>query len=158
MSAPLVPSPLDYIGRRRFAFYPAIRHPDPNEWLLGTGSWSEVQAVNAHTGREIWISRRYIGAVSESADPLLIVGLTETLDFRDDAFGARPARVIQMPAKRPPEMEGFETVRRSPGLAPVVAIRLESRTDTSLGRALMTSFVGAVVLALLAALTAAARL
>ena len=157
MSAPLVPSPLDYVGLRRFAFYPAIRHPDPNEWLLGAGSWSEVQVVNAHTGREIWISRRYIGAVSESADSLLVVGLTETLDFRQGALGTRHGRVIQMPVSNPAEEDRMKR-RRSQGLAPVVAIRLESRADSSCNRILMTSFVGAVVLALLAALTAAARL
>ena len=57
-----MPSPLDYIGPRRFAFYPAIRNADPNEWILGTGSRSEVQVINAQTGREIWVPRQHIGA------------------------------------------------------------------------------------------------
>ena len=85
MSAPLVPSPLDYIGRRRFAFYPPIKNFEPNEWMLGTGSWTEVQIVNSRTGIEIWIPRQYIGAVSESSGVLLIVGLRKELEVCDHA-------------------------------------------------------------------------
>src|ERR1700734_699342 len=100
MSAPLVPSPLDYIGRKRFAFYPAIRHADPNSWILGASSWSEVQVINAQTGRELWIPRRYVGAVSDNHDAL-IVGLTQHVDLRDgEVVPCGDRRVIQMPLPR----------------------------------------------------------
>ena len=108
-----MPSPLDYIGRRRFAFYPPIEHADPNEWRFGVGRRSEVQVVNFQTGREIWIPRQYIGAVSETAVPLLIVGLTKALEFREGALKPRIKRVIEMP---PPSQEhfGFEPFSPAP--------------------------------------------
>lgn len=123
MSAPLVPSPLDYIGRRRFALYPAIRNTTPNVWMLGTGSWGEVQFVNAKTGSEIWVPRVYIGAVSESVDSL-VVELTQDLELRGDAVEPRGRRVIEMPTHA-----HFPVKRLFPsepaGPATVVGIRLE---------------------------------
>jgi hypothetical protein len=152
MSAPLVPSPLDYVGRRRFAFYPAIAHPDPNEWMLGTSSRSEVQVVNACTGREIWISRQYIGAVSETSSPLLIVGLTKSLAFREGAIEPKVKGVIEMPpvsrsqAESPPG-----ALPRHSAPASVTAIRLEPRVDSALNKAMFFTFLGAVLVALVAA-------
>lgn len=109
MSAPLVPSPLDYVGRRPFAFYPPIRNAHPNAWVIGTSAWTEVQVVNARDGYELWIPRQYIGAVSESDSPLLIVGLTKELDFRNGTLAPRVKRVIEMPhapeANQQPEQD-----------------------------------------------------
>jgi hypothetical protein len=155
MSAPLVPSPLDYVGRRKFAFYPPIAHPDPNEWMLGTGSRSEVQVVNAQTGREIWISRQYIGAVSETSSPLLIVGLTKALAFRQGTVEPRVKEVIEMPpVPRPQAEKGFHASSRNPHPASVTAIRLESRSDSALNKAMIFTCISAIVVALLAALVA----
>ncbi len=156
MSAPLVPSPLDYIGRRRFAFYPPISHPDPNEWVLGGGSHSEVQVVNAHTGREIWILRQYIGAVSETSSSLLIVGLTKALKFSEGTLEPKVKEVIEMPAP-----ETLHRVRISqpvyshttPGS--VVEIRLDTRAESAFGKAMILTCIGVIVIALLAALIAA---
>jgi hypothetical protein len=157
MSAPLVPSPLDYIGLRRFAFYPAIKNAEPNEWLLGTGSWSEVQVVNARTGAELWVPRQYIGAVSETEGPLLIVGLTKDLEFHEGTVEPSVKRVIEMPHVEPVAKEtGIESSRRDAGPAPVIGIRLPERSDSSMNRALATLAVGALVVCLLAALIAAA--
>jgi hypothetical protein len=97
MSAPLVPSPLDYVGRRRFALYPAVDNVGPNEWVLGTGSWSEVQVVNSQTGAEIWIPRQYIGGVSDRYDSVLVVELTKELEFKSGSLEPRIKRVIEMP-------------------------------------------------------------
>jgi hypothetical protein len=154
MSAPLVPSPLDYIGRRRFAFYPAIRNIQPNEWVLGTGSWSEVQVVNSQTGAEIWIPRQYIGAVSETHDPVLVVGLIKELEYRAGALEPRVKRVIEMPQvgeKRPVLTDPSDSLRPS-GPAPVIGIRVENRDDSPMNRALILLGVGAIVVSLLAAL------
>ncbi len=126
MSAPLVPSPLDYIGRRHFALYPAIRNITPNVWMLGTGSWSEVQFVNAKTGCEIWVPRVYIGAVSENADSL-VVGLTQDLELRGDEVAPRGRRVIEMPLH--PQLTKKFTGEQA-GPATVIGIRLE-RTESS---------------------------
>jgi len=157
MSAPLVPSPLDYVGLRPFAFYPAIKNADPNEWLLGTGSWSEVQIVNAQTGREVWVPRQYIGAVSETEELLLIVGLTKDLAFHEGAVEPCVKRVIEMPhAEAVPVGADAEQARRGAGPAAVVGIRLAERRDSSMNRAFATLAIGALVVCLLAALVAAA--
>ncbi len=152
MSAPLVPSPLDYIGFRRFAFYPPIKNVQPNEWVLGAGSWSEVQIVNSQTGAGIWIPRQYIGAVSETYDPVLIVGLVKELEYRAGALEPRVKRVIQMPQnveKRPRLTE--DPSSRPSGPAPVIGIRIENREDSPMNKALVTLGIGAIVVSLLGA-------
>lgn len=157
MSAPLVPSPLDYIGLRRFAFYPAIKNVQPNEWLLGTGSWSEVQVVNAQTGVDLWVPRQYVGAVSETEGPLLIVGLIKDLEFHEGTVEPSVKRVIEIPhVEDAPVEPANEGSRRSAGLAPVVGIRLPERSDSSMNKALATLAIGFLVVCLLAALIAAA--
>ncbi len=158
MSAPLIPSPLDYVGRRLFAFYPAIRNAAPNEWLLGTGSWADVQVVNARSGAELWIPRQYVGAVSESDSSLLIVGLTKELECRGGSVEPRVKAVIEMPHAEPASQEtGLDHQRRAPGPAPVVDIRLPERTDSSMNRAIAGLAISALVVCLLAALVALVR-
>ena len=125
MSAPLVPSPLDFIGRGRFAFYPPLALADPNTWILGASSWSEVQVINAKTGREIWVPRRYIGAVSDNHEAL-VVGLTQPLDMRKGKLVPRAnCRVIEMPLPLNSEPRPHE----SP--APVIGIRLEQKATST---------------------------
>jgi hypothetical protein len=125
MSAPLVPSPLDFIGRGRFAFYPPIALADPNTWILGASSWSEVQVINAKTGREIWVPRRYIGAVNDNQEAL-IVGLTQPLDLRKGKLVPRTnCRVIEMPHP----VSGDP--RPHDGPAPVIGIRLEQKAPSA---------------------------
>ena len=117
-----MPSPLDCIGRKRFAFYPHIQDADPNSWLLGASSWGEVQVINAQTGRDFWIPRQYVGAVSDSHDSL-VVGLTQQLDFRNgEVFRHSHPKVIEMPLLKHPSA----SVQRSVP-ANVVAIRLEQK-------------------------------
>ena len=155
MSAPLVPSPLDYVGQRRFAFYPAISHLTPNEWVLGAGSHSEVQVVNAKTGAEVWIARQYIGAVSETAESLLVVGLTKALEYHRGAVTPQVRRVIEMPAERELPQKIWQAAAPRPHPAAVVAIRLETRSDSAWGKALAAACIAALVIALLAALLTA---
>jgi hypothetical protein len=147
MSAPLVPSPLDYIGLRRFLFYPPIRNAEPNEWLLGSGSWFEVQVVNSRTGNELWIPRQYIGAVSETDGPLLTVGLTKELEYRSGLLEPRIKRVIEMPAQALKD----DSHRPHSGPAPVVGIRLENQEGSHINRAMATLMIGAIAVCLLAA-------
>ncbi len=146
MAAPLMPSPLDCIGRRRFAFYPSIENGGPNEWLLGSASRSEVQAVNVETGVEIWIARQYIGAVSDHTQ-VLTVGLRKSLELRGGSVQPSVKRVIEMP----PVSAGLFQARGDRGPAAVVAIRLEEGRKSSMSKAVVGIAVGALVLALLAA-------
>jgi hypothetical protein len=152
MSAPLVPSPLDYVGRRRFAFYPPIRNAQPNEWMLGAGSWAEVQVVNPTTGRELWVPRLYISAVSESGG-VLMVELTTELEIRGRSLEPRRKRVIEMPrAAAKVEATDESPPPRNAGPAPVVGIRLEDRAESTMSKAIVMLGISALLISLLAAL------
>jgi hypothetical protein len=152
MSAPLVPSPLDYVGRRRFSFYPPIRNAEPNDWLLGTSSWAEVQVVNAHNGMELWIPRQYVCGVSGEAEMRLVVELTKELDRGGDSVGPRIKRVIEMPHAGAVAGRFLKRNRLS-GPAPVVAIRLED-AEPGKDRYIFKVLLVAVILSVLAALLA----
>lgn len=153
MSAPLVPSPLDYVGRRRFALYPPVKNADPNEWLLGAASWCEVQVVNAGTGREIWIPRQYVGGVSGTSGRL-VVELKEELQLRAGAVEPRKKRVIEMPLAAGKAETQAKTGRTS-GQAPVVGIRLDDRAESTMSKAIVTLGAGAIGVWLLAMLLSA---
>jgi hypothetical protein len=156
MSAPLVPSPLDYIGRRRFAFYPPIRNLESNEWTIGSGTWSEVEVVNSGTGRRMWLPRACIGGVSETNDLVPVVGLVKELEYRAGSLSPRKKGVVEMPLAA---HDLFFPVKirseRPSGPAQVVAIRLDTPTDSSMNKVLATLGVGALVVCLLAALASA---
>lgn len=156
MLAPLVPSPLDYVGRRPFALYPPIRHPDPNEWRLGSSSRTEVQVLNARTGREVWIARQYIAGVSETETAMLTVGLTKELDYDAGTVAPRVKRVIEMPQITTEATRFREAERRSHGPAPVVTIRLEPKTDSEAERVFLLVGKAGLVIALVCVLVFAA--
>jgi hypothetical protein len=160
MSAPLMPSPLDHIGRQQFSFRPPIKHADPNEWMLAVVSWSDVKVVNPRTGLEVWIPRQYVDSVSYSSGPMLLVRLTKELEYAAGTVHPRVKRVIEMPVKTDPGTAvkiGAEN--RSPGPAPVVGIRVEDRPDSATNKALVYTGTGAVLISILAALfSALARL
>ncbi len=159
MSAPLMPSPLDHIGRRSFSFCPSIKNADPNEWMLAVLSWSEIKVVNARTGREIWMPRRYIDGVSYTGGPMLAVTLTKELEYRGGALWPRVKRVIEMPRATDKLPASNPVPARFQGPAPVEGIRLEDRADSPTNKALAYAGVGAIVLSILAALfSALARL
>lgn len=155
MSAPLVPSPLDYVGRRRFAFYPPVKNAEPNVWLLGTASWSEVQVVNARTGWEGWIPRQYVGGVSGGASGLLTVELKKELELRSGALEPRIRRVIEMPRERKKAEAAAQEATKTPGPAPVVGIRLEDRAESTMSKAVVTLGIGTLGVWLLAVLLSA---
>ncbi len=129
MSAPLVPSPLDYIGRKSFAFYPPVPRAGPNSWILGASSWSEVQVINAQTGAELWIPRQFIGAVSDNES--LVVGLTQQLELRKGKIVPHTSgRVIQMPVRRDQPVTHHQE-----GPAHVIGIRIEKARPTAFQKA-----------------------
>lgn len=154
----LGPSPLDYIGLRRFAFYPSIRNFEPNEWTLGTGSRTEVQVVNSSTGAEIWVPRQYIGAVCEASGPVLIVGLRKELEYRAGTVEPRVKRVIEMPHKSEEPFELCENSERRPaGPAPVIGIRVENRENSPMNNALVALGIAFIVSLLALAISVLAR-
>lgn len=156
MQGPNLPPPFDDIGRRRFSFYPSITNAEPNEWLLRNANWSEVQVVNSRTRQEIWIPRQYVGCISETDDPLLIVDLTKELEFREGAVWPRVKRVIEMPLAANGNSDGVGLkpwLRQATGErktpAPVIGIRLERAASSKKGRIAAYFGVGAALLSLL---------
>jgi hypothetical protein len=151
MSAPLMPSLLDEVGRRRFAFYPSILNAEPNEWMVTGASWSDVQVVNTRTGNRLSVPRQYIGAIPHADDPILIVGLTKALEYREGAVWPRVKRIIEMPLAANDSGNPFRMEYRRPsGPAPVVGIKLENNPDSRTGRILVGVGISAVVMSMLA--------
>ncbi len=97
MSSSILPPPFDHLALRPFSFFPAIVGIEHNEWILREASWSEVLVVNDKTNEEIWIPRRYVGAVSPVEDPVVIVGLTRELEFKGGMLVPFKTRVLKMP-------------------------------------------------------------
>jgi len=146
-----MPPLLEEVGRRRFAFYPSIANAEPNEWQLRGATRSEVNAINTRTDLEIWIPRHYLGTVSEVDDPILIVGLTKELEFREGAVWPRVRRVIEMPRAVNENPRPWQQPAAPARPAAVVGIRLENPSDSRASRILAVAGVSAVVVSLLAA-------
>jgi hypothetical protein len=136
MSIAPLPSALQHLGGRRFAFYPAIRNIGPNEWLYRRATWSECVVMNTQTGEEICVPRMFIGDVTGTDEPLMLVSLSRELAWKDGAIIPRERHVIEFPrpltdlASAPDEIPA-PAQRRS---ATVVNIRLEPRHDVKVWR------------------------
>ncbi len=155
-----MPSPLDQVGRRRFAFYPSIANAESNEWMLSAATPSEVKVVNARTGHPLWIPRHFVQGISETNDPILIIGLTKELELRSGEVLPRIKRVIEIPlaATSANEIDASEPTQASArrrhskrGPAPVVGIRLEPRFTSRPSKAMIVFAVSTLVACLLAA-------
>lgn len=144
--SPPIPPPLEALRHRPFSFYPAILGIEHNEWQYRKATWSEALVVNARTGQEIWIPRRFLGEISRIEDPVVIVGLVRELEYKGGAVWPHQRRVIEMPmavgAAMPPSL-----VPRKAEPAPVVGIRLESKTDSNIFRLVGGALVVGIVAA-----------
>ena len=130
MAVPSVPPPIAQLGARRFSFYPAILNIQHNEWIYQGATWSEVLVRNTSTEAEISVPRRYLGEISLVDEPVVIVGLTKELEYREGLVCPAERRVIEMPRAV------NESVRPRPAaaLAPVVGIRIEDSGDRRLAK------------------------
>src|SRR3712207_1775501 len=97
MSDPFLPAPFDQLGQRPVSFYPAMVNIDHNEWCLRKVTWSEILVANTKTGDEIWMPRRFLGELSRSDEPVVIVGLTKELEYKAGQVVPHVRRVIEMP-------------------------------------------------------------
>ncbi len=97
MPEPSSTSPFQTFGGRPFAFYPAIRNVEYNEWTYGRETWSEILVLNSKTGEEVWIPRRFVDRVSSADEPVLIVGLKRELELKGGAVWPFERPVIEMP-------------------------------------------------------------
>jgi hypothetical protein len=125
MASPPLPPALEHLAARPFSFYPPIVGVEHNEWRYRKGTWSEILVLNCGTEEEVWIPRRFIGEVSRTDDPVLIVGLTRELEYKAGAVWTFQKRVLQMPPAAPSLVKPAEESAAEPKPAPVVGIRLE---------------------------------
>ena len=132
-------SPFEALQGKRFAFYPAIRDTEHNEWTLEQESWSEILAKNTATGDEIWVPRNHLGEISSVGKPVVIVGLKRELQYRNGQVNPYRKAVVEIPSKPQPR-DRFE-----PEPTPPPAMRASS-TDAStfllIGRAVLIGLAG----------------
>ncbi len=132
-------SPLEALAGRKFAFYPAIRNIEHNEWTLEQESWSEILAKNTATGDEVWVPRNHLGDISSVNKPVAILGLRRELQYRNAQVSPYRRSVVEIPSKPQPR-PSFE-----PEPAPPPSMR-GSSTDSStfalIGRAIVIGFAG----------------
>ena len=71
---PHIPTPLEQLGRRPFSFYPAICSLSHNEWMFRGATGEEIEVENTKSKEILSIPRRFLGGVSSSEEPVVIVG------------------------------------------------------------------------------------
>ena len=148
MATPPMPPSLDPLPNRPFSFFPAIGNIEHNEWVFRKATWSEILVANLKSGLEIWIPRRYVGELSATDEPVLIVGLTRELEYKGGLIYPHQRRVLQMPALAGGSAEGTDHPRNEPGS--VLGIRLESKTDRRMFRLIGLALGAAVIAGVLA--------
>ena len=136
MSVPPVPPALEQLGQRPFSFYPPISNVVHNEWLYRRATWSEVLVQNTKTNEEIWVPRRFVGAVSRVDEPVMIVGLTKELEFKAGTLWPMERRIIEMP-RAVNESPRLSSPQPAPRPASVVGIRVESSAESRIGRVVL---------------------
>ncbi|MEO8130702.1 MAG: hypothetical protein ABJF23_32470 [Bryobacteraceae bacterium] len=133
MSVQPIPPPIEHLGQRPFSFYPPILNTEHNEWIFRRATWSEILVCNTKTNNEIWVPRRLIGEISRIEEPVMILGLLKELEYKAGQVLPSSRRVIEIPRA---VNDGFRLAPQdapaSP--APVVGIRLESGTESRIGK------------------------
>lgn len=145
MSVPSAPPPLEQLGQRPFSFYPPILNIIHNEWLYRKANWSEVLVRNTKSHEEIWVPRRYVGAVSRVDEPVMIVGLSKELEYRGGMLWPAERRVIEMPRGAMNISEAATPIQA----APIVGIRLENTAESRVGRLALGGVAVAVAVCVL---------
>jgi hypothetical protein len=142
MSGPPIPPPFEPLAHRPFSFYPPILDVQHNEWRFRRATWSEILVVNTKTGEEIWIPRRFIGEVSRIDEPVMILGLTKELEYKSGQVLPHIRRVIEIPRA----VNDSVPVRTEPApqAAPVVGIKLESGTESRIGKLIVAMIAAGV--------------
>jgi hypothetical protein len=124
---------LDELAGRRFSFYPSILNIEHNEWTLARETWSEALVANVASGVEIWIPRTYLGSISHTDSPVLIVGLTRELEWSAGKVWPHQTRVIEMPGRKSQPKE------TDVDMAAPAPPRRASRSESSIGRFLVAA-------------------
>jgi hypothetical protein len=123
MENPSFTSPLDSLRGREFSFHPSIGNVPTNLWRLKDANWSEFLVENQDEAVQVWVPRRYLGEISASDRPVMIVGLNRSLEYKAGQVWPMQKRVIEMPRLPAGEPAAESTSPASP-------------LDDSLGRGL----------------------
>ena len=145
---PASQSPFELLSGRRFAFYPALRNVEHNEWTLEEETWSEILAKNVQSGDALWIPRAHLGEISSVDEPVLIVGLKRELELKSGQI--RPYRnpVVHMPGPKGIEHARPKTAAEEPPPPTRGDTDADSKTLAFIGRAVAIG-VGALLLLVL---------
>jgi hypothetical protein len=146
MPEPMTPA-LEDLGTQHFSFYPAILNIQHNEWLLRQTTWSEILVVNAETGMELWIPRRFVGELSSTEKPIVIVGLKKELEYKAGTVWPHERHLFSMPRSL-----GSRTFQRTPSeqKAPSGQSRPAPGPETKIGRLIGGALVIGIGIILLA--------
>ncbi len=130
MAGESIPPPIEHFPERPFSFFPPIRNIEHNEWRFRRSNWAELLVVNSKTGMELWISRRFIGDISEVDEPVMIVGLNKELEYTAGNLVPHTRRVLGMPPPvfGPPEPSLAPAPRR-----PRTGWRMDSSAESRVG-------------------------
>ncbi len=141
------PPPLDRLADRDFSFYPSIENVPENFWRLVEANWSEFLVENKADQSQVWVPRRYLGEVSSTDKPVMIVGLNRPLELKAGQVWPVQKRVISMP-RVPAPMETPEDAERSRAVNPAdsmlgAAIRMDA-SEKKVGRLILLALGGAL--------------
>lgn len=141
------PPPLDQLAGREFSFYPSVGSIETNLWKLVEANWSEFLVENVSDQIQIWVPRRYLGDVSASDRPVMIVGLNRSLDYKAGQVWPVQKRIIEMPrvpsGETLPVAEGSKS--GSPANPPGSSFRLDD-SERKVGRLIFVVLVGGLLL------------
>lgn len=150
MPGPTIPATFENLRHRPFSFYPPIINIEHNEWILRHASWTEIQVMNTKTKEGLCVPRHFVGEGALVEEPVMIVGLTKELEYREGIVIPHVRRVIEMP--RAVNATAATREIGPPRSAPVVGIRIEPEPKTKVwrmmiaGAALVALFFVAVVI------------
>lgn len=141
---PEYPPPLDDLAGREFSFHPSIVNIETNLWTVVEANWSEFLVRNVADQTQVWVPRRYLGALSASDRPVMIVGLDKQLEYKAGQVWPVHKRVIEMP--RAPGAQAAVELRESEPKLSLVAppMRLDA-SEKKLGRLILTVMVGGLL-------------
>lgn len=146
---PSYPPPLNQLAGREFSFHPSIGNFETNLWRLVDANWSEFQVENLGDNRQVWVPRRYLGDVSASDRPVVIVGLNRGLDYKAGQVWPVQKRIIEMPrvptgsAAKP--SEDPEQSSSQPSFGIQSGLRLDA-SEKKVGRLILVALGGSVLL------------
>ncbi len=145
-SAPY-PPPLDQLAEREFSFHPSVGNLETNLWRLIEANWSEFLVENQGDQTQVWVPRRYLGEVSASDRPVMIVGLNRSLYYKAGQVWPVQKRVLEMPRVRAGEVvvESEAAPKSASASMRGSGFRLDS-SEKKVGKLILFVLAGSVLL------------